>query len=1106
MSRLYPVSQIILALVISTSVSSAQSWVEKRDNGASLNEIEAAFQQEWEGKEYTKGKGYKQYHRWYNFWQPRLYPHGSFDDIQSKYFDEYKDAFTYKKSNSNQKAAGNWESLGLAEWENNSYGPGNGRVNCIVEDPNNSDVIFLGTPSGGLWKSSDAGSSWAPLSDYLPSLGVSGIAIDPSDSDIIYISTGDNDNSDTYSIGVLKSTDGGLSWNTSGLVWDVQDNKRANKILINPEAPATLLCATNDGLYKTSNAGLTWNEVLGGNVSDIEFKPGNSSVVYASKTRLYKSNDTGDSFDEITTSPLPSSSEIGRLSIAVTEANAEVVYLLFADDVYWGFHGLYYSNDSGSSWNLRSNSPNILAGDDDGSALGAQAWYDMEIAVSNEDENQIIVGGINLWESSNGGSSWNLNSYWYIPNSLNANYVHADIHHLSYIDNRLYCGTDGGIYYSEDDGDGFSNLSSGLEISQFYRIGVSESASDFLLGGSQDNGTNRLASDVWTHVLGADGMECIIHPSDPDIMYAATQGGTINKSTDGGDTFEWSSSGITEDGVWVTPYILSPINPDIMLAGYENVWRSTDAGDSWAPISDFISQELVAVAMGTMQPNTMYAASQSKLFRTINGGAEWDDVSFGLPNLAITYMSVDPQDANRVWVVFSGFEEGEKVYTTADGGDNWENMSLNLPNVPVNCIVYNNETDDGTYIGTDLGVWYKDENLAHWEEFMDGLPNVIVNELEIHYGESKLLAATYGRGIWRSDLWQAPITSPEAAFSHFPIYICEGEDVLFTDESTLNAPVWNWTFEGGSPGISDDEQPLVNYSSAGEFDVTFNTENSEGTSETSCDGCVVVYANSGAQLPFFEGFENITEPEESAWYLNEDNSGEQWKINSDVSYGGNQSLWIDNYSIDNEFEFEIWSKPFDLSDIPSGDDVHISLKYAYAQIDDYNEDRMRLYVSDDCGETWTLRKQWTISSGLVSSSDTELPFLPADNNDWNAEIVDIPETDYSSSVSFKFWFRSDNGNNIFIDNINIYAGDVGINEPAQNNFVLYPNPTSGIIFIDHFDKSIYPKDFTLLDVSGRILDIKIKDKLGKFCFDTNGLSKGVYFLKIDTHVETFVVE
>lgn len=1083
---------LLLAVLTFSSTASAQHWAEAYHATGDPDQAQAAFEAHLTDWQIETGKGIKPFERWKWFWGPRTWEsqNGGNADLWKTY------QATLGKGGSYTKDAGNWTELGMWGWDQAlASNPGNGRVNWVTVDPNNPSRIFACTPSGGLWKSNNSGQDWETLTDQLPTLGVSGLAIHPSDEDIMYMATGDGDGSSMYGMGVLKSTDGGATWNTTGMVWDIEEDIHSNGIMMHPEDPETLFVFTSDGLFKTVNGGLTWYLVQGGDVNDVEFHPNDPNIVYCCTDRFFKSTDGGEDFDPIN-SGLPPSSSVWRMELAVTPDNPEVIFAVTSNSSDYGLEGVYRSLDSGESWTLRTESPNLLGWSMDGDDFGGQGWYDLDICVNPENSAHVFVGGVNLWESTNAGLSWNINAHWVLGN---ANYVHADIHFLRFFGDEFWCGSDGGVFQSTNDGDSWQNRSEGLGISQFYRFGVSPQDATFLLCGAQDNGTNLLSNGTWDHVMGADGMEAIVHPTDPDILFAASQYGGIQRSTNGGLEFEWATQGIDEDGAWVTPYIMNPVNPNVLYSGFQNVWRSTDLAQSWVPISDFPGGTLRNLGMSPVNPNVLYASTNSKVYRTADGGTNWEDISSGLPSLSITYITVDSGDENHVWVTFSGFTDGVKLFETTDGGATWNNISMNLPNIPANCVAHDPATQ-GVYVGTEFGVFYNDPSLAGWESFNSGLPNTIVNELVVHEEDQKLIAATYGRGMWMSDLWQPLTTPPTTQASYGPVFLCEGDSAFFQDQSSGNAPGWTWTFDGGTPGDLDTQEGWVTFADAGVYSFTLTTSNANGDDTFACDGCIHVFDSVGVSLPLFEGFENDDlQFTAGDWFVNADAAGNGWSVTNQSAFGGTHAAWINNYTIDTEEIYTLSSRPFDLSESPN---YTVSFRVAHAPITEDTNDRLRLYTSTDCGLTWSLRQQYTTSSGDLSSvAATTDPFAPQNNDEWNYFEFELPESDLTSHTSFQFWFLSDNGNNIYLDDINLGITNVSEAQLEDGLLRAYPNPGSDDVTLEFPARPGQWVTVRVLDASGRNV---LEERFTAIAFDERRkvnaaqLTSGSYILEVAT--------
>ena len=823
------VIQILLIFIIVISSAFSQKWVEMMEKkDVNFYEIQKEFNNYWKDKKHDKGKGWKQFKRWEYFWEQRVFPTGEFpaSDVTAREFLKYKKE---KNNFNNLKVRSNWTPMGPFSWNTISYNPGIGRINCSAVHPDDPDIIYVGAPSGGFWKTTDGGLNWITTTDELPVLGVSSIAIDPYHPDTIYIASGDGDAGDTYSLGILKSTDGGDTWVETGLDWSNYNSRRISKILINPNNTEILIAATSYGIYKSINGGGDWDRVQTGNFKDMEFKPGDPSVIYVSGTYLYKSVNYGDSFS-IITNGVPLTSEVNRLAIAVTPANPEIVYMVAGDDSTYGFYGFYKSKDNGEYFNLMADSPNLMGYALDGSDERGQSWYDLAIAVSPVDSNEVYVGGVNIWKTTDGGTSWNINSHWYYYTQSHP-YVHADIHDLIFHGNILYSGTDGGIFRTNNYGNTWQDISAGLATTQFYRFGLDRNDENLIIGGTQDNGTNRYDGGVWTHVIGGDGMESIIDYNNSQIMYGSYYFGAIMRSMNGGSYFINIKNNITESGGWVTPFVMDPDDSQTLYAAFVNVWKTTNRGDNWTKISNFSGYPLQAIAVAESNPDHIYAASYLHIYRTVDGGGEWVEITSGLPSQYFTYIAVSNNDPMHLWVTFSGYSSGYKVYESTNGGDTWTNISQGLPNIPVNCITYQADNHGALYIGTDVGIYCRDSSLTEWEPFMEGLPNVIVRELEIHYTSQKLRAATYGRGIWQSPL--KTITAIETGDFNTPkaYKLCKNSPNPFNPSTTIkyNLPVGSKTMISVYNTLGQKVRTLINgHQNTGFQSVIWNGKNDAG--------------------------------------------------------------------------------------------------------------------------------------------------------------------------------------------------------------------------------------------------------------------------------------
>lgn len=804
---------LIVTFLLSIQMGFSQPWMENiTSDKPTFQEIQTAFNEYWKDRPIEKGKGYKPFKRWEWYWESRLLPNGEFPS-PSITWDEFHKYYSQRNQNAQRsvQSTANWTFSGPSS-SNGGYS-GLGRINCMAFHPTDANIFWVGTPAGGLWKTTNGGTNWTTSTDNLPVLGVSDIAVHPTNPNILYIATGDGDlgslsgltggaDGDTKSIGILKSLDGGATWSTTGLNWSVTNHKLIRRLLINPSNPQILIAAASDGIWRTTDGGTTWSNAQLGYFMDLEYKPGDPTIVYAStfdfsgNAKIYRSTNSGLSWSLIT-----SLANVIRINLAVTPNAPSLVDALCANTSS-GLAGLWYSSNSGASFSqyfASNDTNNLLDGSYNASGNGGQGHYDLAYAINPVNYNDFWLGGINTWNSTNGGLNWNIKTMWNSNNSINPNnvpVVHADKHFIVFhplVPGTMFECNDGGLYKTTNNGSTWSDLSNGLEISQMYRIGVSQTSQNRVITGLQDNGTKLFYNNLWYDVTGGDGMDCIIDYSNSSVQYASYANGVIYRTNNLWNnvvTISENLPGGQIDGAWVTPFVLHPSNPNIIYAGYDKLYKSMDQGDSWTAISgvlDSNNENIRFMAIAPSNPNTIYAATLKKLYSTTNGGTSWNLIldSGTIQNYAnLSGLAVDPTNPDKVFITVSGYTAGDKVYMKPGIGQNWINYSGSLPNVPVNCIVYENGSNEGLYIGTDIGVFYTDGSMTDWIPYQTGLPNVVVTDLEISYYDNKLWAGTFGRGLWKTDLYTTLSINDEELYNQIIISPNPNNGLL-----TINVPV-----------------------------------------------------------------------------------------------------------------------------------------------------------------------------------------------------------------------------------------------------------------------------------------------------------------------------
>jgi len=837
--------QLLFAISLTVGILSggniiAQNWVDMmQEPGRNFYEIQNSFNDYWKDKDITqKGKGYKQFKDWEYFVGPRVYPSGDLSLISNtwKNYEEYLGPNnTGKYDNNNQIASTTWTAMGpmgpMSGVATNGFPRKAGRDNFITFHPSTANTYWCGAPAGGLWKTTNNGASWATTTNSLSVIGCSDLAIDPSNPNIMYLATGDGDAGDTYCIGVLKSIDGGTTWSTTGLTFAVSLQRRMRRLIINTANPQILMAATNVGIYRTTNGGTNWTQINSSNSYDLEFNTAGTNTVYAAGTTFSISTNGGTSFTQIGTG-IPTSGST-RMNIATTPANANYVYVLSASTAN-NLQGVYRSTNGGTTFSLMANTPNILANSCTSPSTDGQGWYDLAFAASPLNANEIVSGGVNVYRSLNGGSTWSIIGCW--VGTGNPPYVHADHHELQYTTTgTLYSCNDGGIF--QYTGSSWTDLTAPRNIAQIYKIGLSTLSPNLWITGHQDNGSNIYNNGTYAASMAGDGMDCFIDRTNNNNMFASYYNGQFQKSTTGGGSWNACVTGMTGGALWVAPWKQDPVAATTLYAGRIQVFKSTNLGTSWTQTGALpginTGQGVIEFAIAPSNNSIIVALHGTPgVYKSINAGTSWTNITGTLPvgSAMPTNVAFDPANANNIYVTFSGFSAGNKVFKSTNGGTTWTNISLNLPNLPANCIKYETGTNGRVYVGMDVGVYYIDNVAPAWTAYNLSLPNTPVFDLEISpAAATKLRAATYGRGVYEVDV--VPANQPPTSAFTFTGSVCTGVAKVFTDASTNSPTIWSWSVTpvgGVTINTPSAQNPTITFANTGTYTVSLMASNGFG--------------------------------------------------------------------------------------------------------------------------------------------------------------------------------------------------------------------------------------------------------------------------------------
>ena len=768
-----------------------------------------------------KGQGFKPFKRWEYFWSTRVDANGNLPtrrELRESY-NNFKSNYLYSKENQIQ-GPNDWKPLGPF----NLTGTGLGRVNAIAVHPTNTNIIYVGAATGGIWKSINGGSNWAEsVTPDVYSLGISDIAICKTKPNVILAATGDANGAGSgsgygaFSSGLLLSTDDGSTWkeiNVDAIAQSIEQSNQAiiYSVLINHNNATKFIIATNSGVYQSDNSGASWTRTQTSLCRDLKMHPTNPDILYGA---FRTANDEYTVMRYVNGTWFTNGAYVvnncNRIELAVNDAHPGVCYGL-STDRNAGFRNVFKSENSGQTWSeVTSNNghPNYLYFSYDGLAngqvpQGGQGWYDLAIAVSPKSKSTVTIGGINNWKTTDGGITYKIKTFQQAFQDVDE--VHSDQHTLVY-DSKgtLYVGNDGGIYKSTDDGENWNDISAGLNITQYYKFGQATDNKETILAGAQDNGTILKYNQThWAATLGGDGFDCDIDPKSSNIMYGSNYNqrtGVFYKSVNGGQSWGQQpiiypfNPTINENSAWVSPLTIDENNSNLYV-GYQNVYKSINQGTSWSKISNFGLPSYITIteiALAPSNSNYIYVVISNQIFKSTNGGQAWNSIFTSQNDMQVRNVTVNPTKPDEIYVVIGGYNVGNKVFKVI--GTSSTNISGDLPNFPVNCVTYQKKSNDRIYVGTDIGVFTKDANTS-WKYMEENMPQVIISELKIHYPSGMLRAATYGRGMWEipvnnCDLDLPNITSNKEIKDNV-IKVCSGEKLELTLENG-NYDTFEWS-------------------------------------------------------------------------------------------------------------------------------------------------------------------------------------------------------------------------------------------------------------------------------------------------------------------------
>jgi xyloglucan-specific exo-beta-1,4-glucanase len=742
-----------LLMVGFTANSQEQDWrsapLDANSNYFEIVTKERAFLETLsENTDRISKKKIKQFERWAAFWKDRINADGTF--VSEAHTDNQRRIS--RENNSGRRKTTTrtttWGLIGptsppIASVE---FYAGMGRINTVAFNAANVTTMYIGAASGGVWKTADGGSTWAAQGDGLPNLGVSHIVIDPTNANVAYLASGDFDGIHTRSVGVFKTTDGGANWVATGLTFTLGDNDIISKLLIDPNNTSTVFATTKNSIKRSTDGGSTWSDVYteaNARFNDIMYKSGSSTTIYATNNYgdFLISTDNGSNFT------WPSSPGTGRVDLAITAHDPSLIMALNTDGA------VKKSTDDGATWSTVS----TIAG------YNSQGGYNMALAVSPLDKTLILAGGMEGWRSKDAGATWEkyLDGYWQTGSPYF--YVHSDHHDMLFVPgtSTAFSVNDGGIFKGDAALDTkWTDLSSGLAITQYYNISGTPQNTNLLILGAQDNDVAVYNGTTFTgENAGSDGVEGLWDYSNSDIAWSCSQSGGTYRTTNGFVSGAYLNN-MPAGAPFVWELEIHPTVPTTIFGGFDDIYKSTDRGDNWSNLNSGVGT-VEFISISPSNADVIYVAGESQTVKvTTDGGSNWTTITLPQGG-SVKSIEVHPTDPTEVYIAYSGYLAG-KVYKSNNSGVNWTNITGSLPNIPTHKILYNTSTTDGElFLATDLGVYYRTNTMGDWALLGTGLPNVIVADIEIHYGAEKLKIATFGRGAWEADISNLTVGNQE---------------------------------------------------------------------------------------------------------------------------------------------------------------------------------------------------------------------------------------------------------------------------------------------------------------------------------------------------------
>ncbi|MBT5148304.1 MAG: PKD domain-containing protein [Flavobacteriales bacterium] len=1002
------------------------------------------------------------------------------------------DAYLEISTTANVSNSGNWTQQGPWHYDPEVamyfqvQSPGACHVYTVEQAPSNPDIVYCGTATAGMYRSENKGLNWDLISGDLPVTGVYSIAISPSDADLIFLGSSNGN--------LYKSNNGGMTWNVCGNQ-AYQSSSRWYRTVVFYEN--SILAATNDGLWLSEDLGDSMQLIQAGEFMELEQHPTDPSVLYTvklqgSETIFMKSIDGGLSFSNsgvgVGWPTIGGGSEQKRTEISVSIAEPDAVYALAAGSTPdgGGLYGYYVSHDAGSTfemaccgdnpggpWEAGSN-PNILGWGEDGSSDGGQYYYDLALGASPTDPNKQFAAGICVWRTESAGASWDLNAHWvtWAGEFTADRYTHADVHDVKFFTQEdgsvdMWVASDGGLYYSADEGDNIEPRMYGLHGTDFWGWQAGWRESEVMVGGTYHNGTlirngdlyafgnpdNGAASDSsggWLAELAGDNYRGFVNPGDPTVGYA--DNGAFGYTEDRFERISglaFDDSKVPNASYWFGEVGNFEWDPTCYNRFYSPVgselWRTNNGGVSWELIHDFGGEKIVSVQVSPADKNRIYishkySGSSWRIHRSTDGGMTWYNVSLinsesnYNSNKAI-YLDTDGTNPDRLFAILLGTQDGYQVFESQNAGDTWQNLTTaTLNDEHVISIAHQRGTEGGLYLGTTRAVYYRDDSMTDWELFNSGLPVIT---------PATFLQPDYCGGTIRTagsrSVHESPFYSPSEVQASFMAdrtslnlaTPCDSPPIHFSDVSVVRCEgaQYIWEFEGGVPNSATGPEAYVYYENAGAFDVTLTVINSEGNQDSITWEDLISVTNEGVveDTGFSEDFDGDAFPPDH-WRM--ETPGHAWEHAYDLQNASNGVAQFPNYWVNTNGAHDMLITPgFNPTYIET-----VSFDYAHMKYSSY-VDGLQVVGKLSGEEEWTVLWERYGDYLSVPGCYTWFWYDTGGSIAWENVLINVPDYWANSDAScaeIAFVNVGGYGNHIWIDNF-LVEGTIDCSADLNND-------------------------------------------------------------------------